>query len=160
MAITIMAEIWEHSPTKDTELLLLLALADHADRVTGVCWPSVSRLARLIRKSERNTRYLLRKLEAGGHIAITIKGAQHKTNLYRILCPWRMGQQLLQENTCAAAPPCPSDGARALAPDPSSEPSDLSPEVSATRLKWLGLTPGSEAWALSLNGHHKEEHHA
>ena len=52
MAIAIMEEIWEHSPTKDTELLLLLALADHADRVTGVCWPSVSRLATLIRKQE------------------------------------------------------------------------------------------------------------
>src|SRR5918999_6304383 len=98
MAITIMEEIWQHSPTKDSELLLLLALADYADSVNGVCWPSVDRLARLIRKSERNTRYLLRKLEAGGHIAITIKGAKSKTNLYRILRPWRMGQQLLQEN--------------------------------------------------------------
>jgi len=95
MAITIIEEIWEHSPTKDSELLLLLALADHADSVNGVCWPSVGRLARLIRKSERNTRYLLRKLEANGHISIKIRGSKSKTNLYRILRPWRMGQQLL-----------------------------------------------------------------
>ena len=171
MSVKIVSEIWEHSQAKDSALLLLLALADHADSVSTECWPSVARLARLIRKSERNTRYLLRKLEEGGHIAIKIKGSARKTNLYRILRPWGMGQQLLQENTCAPATTCPSGGATVLAPDPNSEPTPKEREnahareeegkpavaVSEAFLTWLELTPGGEAWeaALQGNGHHR-----
>jgi hypothetical protein len=171
MATKITTEVWEHSSAEDSALLLLLALADHADSVHAQCWPSVARLARLIRKSERNTRYLLRKLEEGSHIAVKIKGSARKTNVYQILRPWAMGQELLQENTCAGATHCPSNGATTVAPDPKSEPKPKERErerareegkrgvdVSETFLNFLGLTPDGESWkaALNGNGHHKD----
>jgi hypothetical protein len=160
MSTKITTEVWEHSSAKDSALLLLLALADHADSVHAQCWPSVARLARMIRKSERNTRYLLRKLEEGSHIAVKFKGSAHQTNVYQILRPWAMGQELLQEHKCAGATHCPTNGARAVAPDPKAEPKPEEREKTRAReeggkpqvtkvteeevASWL--TPGSALW--------------
>jgi hypothetical protein len=88
MATKITAEVWEHSQAKGSALLLLLALADYADSVHAQCWPAVQRLSCMIRMSERNTQYLLRKLAADGHIAIHLRGSPRKTNLYQVLRPW------------------------------------------------------------------------
>jgi hypothetical protein len=172
MSTKITTEIWEHSSAEDSALLLLLALADHADSVHAQCWPSVARLARLIRKSERNTRYLLRKLEEGSHIAVKFKGSAHQTNVYQILRPWAMGQELLQEHNCAGATHCPTTGATVVAPDPNSEPKPEEKQNAHAReegeitrtgvtenfLRHLGLTPGGESWeaALQGNGHHQD----
>src|SRR5436305_15186226 len=75
MSTKITTEVWEHSPAKGSALLLLLALADYADSVNAQCWPAVPRLSMLIRMSERNTQYLLRKLAADGHIAMHLRGS-------------------------------------------------------------------------------------
>jgi len=185
MATKITAEVWEHSQAQDSELLLLLALADYADSDLAQCWPSVRRLSCMIRKSERQTRYLLRKLEKGGHIAVTLKGSARKTNLYQILRPWCMGQELLQENICAPETLCPSDGAIAVAPDPTADPTpeekqktrareeggkpqvtkvteaQVSAWFTAGSAPWYyaqGLTPPGEEGEASLqgNGHHQD----
>jgi len=168
MSIKIMAEVWEYSQAKGSELLLLLALADHADSVHAQCWPSVQRLALLIRMSERNTQYLLRKLEADGHIAIQLRGSSRRTNLYRIHRPWCKDYT---GHKCADANGCTEDGATAVAPDPKAEPKPeerekthareegkTAVEVSETFLNFLGLTPDGESWkaALNGNGHHKD----
>lgn len=90
MSIKVMNAVWEHSPAKGSELLLLLALADSAND-SGLAYPSVTTLAQKIRMGKRNTQYLLKKLEADGLIAIgkgaglpTTRGA---TNRYRLLLP-------------------------------------------------------------------------
>jgi hypothetical protein len=54
-------------------------------------------------------------------------------------------------------------GARALAPDPHSEPKpeerkrkkEKEAESPKTLLNGLGVTPGSEVWQASLHGHQK-----
>ena len=121
MSVRILSEIWEHSQAKGSELLLLLALADHADSVTAECYPSVKRLAKLIRMSKRNTQYLLRKLEEDGHITIKPKASPNKTNLYKLHRPFDM-VQTLHLPTCADETGCTSDSAKAIAPEPTSEP--------------------------------------
>jgi hypothetical protein len=166
MATRIMAEVWEHSPAKGAALLLLLALADHADAVHAQCWPSVPRLAFMIRMSERNTQYLLRKLQADGHIAMHLRGSPRKTNLYRILRPWCKD---CAEPTTEGATGCTEDGAKAFAPDPKAEPKpeekesahaleEEQPVITENFLLKLGLTPGGEVWEAALhgNGHHQD----
>jgi hypothetical protein len=166
MTTKITAEVWEHSQAKGSALLLLLALADHADSVHAQCWPAVERLSMMIRMSERNTQYLLRKLEADGHIAIQLRGSPRKTNLYRILRPWCkdcVGQ------TGNGATGRTGDGAKAFAPDPTSEPKpeekenahareEEQPVITENFLLKLGLTPGGEVWEAALhgNGHHQD----
>jgi DNA-binding transcriptional ArsR family regulator len=58
---------WAHEGSS-SERLLLLALADHADRETGVCWPSIGRLAAMTGMSRSTIYRLLSKLEAAGAI--------------------------------------------------------------------------------------------
>ena len=67
----------------DTEHKLLLALAHHANAVYS-CWPSVPRLARMIRRQPRQTRTLLRKLERMGYLTIKIQHGRKKSNIYTL----------------------------------------------------------------------------
>lgn len=74
MSIRLMSKVWESEQLSGSLLLLLLALADHAND-QGVCWPSVKTLAKKARLKERQTQYLLRELETGGYLRIEQRGA-------------------------------------------------------------------------------------
>lgn len=65
MSIALMTEVWKVAPYKQSELLILLALADSAND-EGVCWPSVGTLARRGRVKERQVQKALTRLEADG----------------------------------------------------------------------------------------------
>jgi hypothetical protein len=138
MATKIMTEVWEHSQAKGSALLLLLALSDFADSDHAQCWPAVQRLAFMIRMSERNTQYLLRRLAADGHIAIHLRGSPRKTNLYQVLRPWC--------KDCAGQPPGGATGrtgkgAIASAGDPKSE---TGRKRQRARARGRGKTAGDE----------------
>jgi len=171
MSVKIMAEVWEHSQAKGSELLLLLALSHYADSVRAECWPSVRRLALMIRMSERNTQYLLRKLAKDGHIAITLRGSPRKTNLYRVLRPWCKD---CTGHEGAGATGCTVHGAKAFAPDPKSEPKPeerertrareeedvrkgnySGPEKIESFLRSAGILETSDIYQYSMNGHQK-----
>lgn len=168
MSTKITTEVWEHSQAKGSELLLLLALADFADSDHAQCWPAVQRLSCMIRMSERNTQYLLRKLAADGHIAIKLRASPRKTNLYRILRPWCKDCAM---PTAKGATECTGDGAKAFAPDPQSEPKPEEKDnaraceeggkrkVTKEFLRHLGLELDGEAWKAAIhgNGHHNED---
>jgi Helix-turn-helix domain len=67
----------------DTDLLVLIAIADYAhDDGTGA-YPSEHTIAKLARLSERGVRYALRRLEAGGIIVVEQKGGIG--NVYRVV---------------------------------------------------------------------------
>ena len=183
MSTKIMSEVWNYSQAKGAELLLLLALADYADSVDGQCWPAVERLSMLIRMSERNTQYLLRKLEAHGHIAIQLRGSPRNTNLYQVLRPWC---KACAAPTTEGATGHPGNGAKAFAPNPNSYPKTEEKKESALTRGEEGkplvskvseaevsswLTPGSALWHLvqglappgeegeavmNGNGHHED----
>ncbi|MBU4214309.1 MAG: helix-turn-helix domain-containing protein [Actinobacteria bacterium] len=65
MSIDITRAVWEDAHFSQTALLVLLALADHANE-DGVCWPSVARLATRVRTSERHVQRVLGDLEQAG----------------------------------------------------------------------------------------------
>jgi DNA replication protein DnaC len=69
MSIKAMTNIWDHSAQKGSKLLLLLAIADHADEY-AFAWPGVKALAAKIRMSERHTKRLLGELEKAGELYI------------------------------------------------------------------------------------------
>lgn len=83
MSIEAMRQVWAHSKHGGPALLLQLAIADHVnDR--GIAWPSVGTLAEKIRMSERNTRYLLAKLEKSGELVVERGKGPHGCNLFRV----------------------------------------------------------------------------
>jgi hypothetical protein len=84
MSIKLMSQVWEEADLGGSELLVLLALADHAND-NGVCWPSVPRLAARARLSERQTQRVLQKLHADGYFEIVSKGdGRGHSTLYRV----------------------------------------------------------------------------
>lgn len=78
-----MSLVWEHSQQSGSSLLVLLALADFADD-DGYCYPSVARLAKKARLSERATQYALRDLEEAGELSVERGGGRRKANRYKV----------------------------------------------------------------------------
>ena len=68
MAWQVSAFVWENSARSGTALLMMLALAEHANAKTGSCWPSTDRLAAHCRITPQHARRILRTLEAAGEI--------------------------------------------------------------------------------------------
>lgn len=83
MSAKVYAAVWKHSKHKGGALLLLLALADHADD-EGVCWPGVKRLASMCKVTERQIGRLLVELRESGELAIEFNRGERLCNRYRI----------------------------------------------------------------------------
>jgi len=91
MSIKVMTEVWEHSQQEGGALLVLLALADHAND-QGYCWPSVPTLAKKARLSERHIRRILSDLQNTGELEIEARTG--RSNYYRVITP-RIGDDKL-----------------------------------------------------------------
>ena len=83
MSIKVMTAVWEHGPDDKSELLMLLALADHCDD-DGHCYPGMARLARKCRITERGAQKILRRLELDRWISIETGGGRRNCNLYTV----------------------------------------------------------------------------
>lgn len=82
MAINWTEGVFRNSKQTGTDLLLLLILADSADRDTGACYPGVKTLARLMRSSERNVQLRLKALKDSGELTVRYQKSPFGTNLY------------------------------------------------------------------------------
>jgi helix-turn-helix protein len=69
MSIGIQSLIWKAGPASKAELLLLLAIADHAED-EGHAFPGVALLAKKSRDTTRNVLRVLPKLVAGGWVSV------------------------------------------------------------------------------------------
>jgi hypothetical protein len=70
VSIQVMNLVWKNADCKGNALLALLALADWSDD-DGVSFPSMERLAKKSRQSERNTQTVVRELVKAGMVEIT-----------------------------------------------------------------------------------------
>jgi hypothetical protein len=61
-----MAWVWKHAPIKGTDLLILLAIADHASEDGGNAYPSIKTISVKARVSQERVRQGLRRLEEKG----------------------------------------------------------------------------------------------
>lgn len=81
-----MAKVWESSKQSGSKLLLMLALADHANE-SGICWPGIESLAEKVRLSERHTKRLIQELIDEGEIEVEHGCGRGNTSMYRLLLP-------------------------------------------------------------------------
>jgi pyocin large subunit-like protein len=65
-----------------TDKLVLLHLAEHADKETGECWPGFGRLADYTGLTRRTVIYSINRLEKLGFITVTSPTPTRKTNTY------------------------------------------------------------------------------
>lgn len=73
MSIKYMNRVWEIEELKGGRLLVMLALADHANDA-GECWPSQPHLAKKARLNERQVRRVIDSLVEDGYVAVIDKG--------------------------------------------------------------------------------------
>jgi hypothetical protein len=83
MSIKVATQVWQGSRHKSGNLVVLLAVADHADD-QGKAWPGVRLLARKARLSERHTRRCLADLLASGELEILPQPAPSGGKWYQI----------------------------------------------------------------------------
>lgn len=88
-----MADVFARYPNGGGEMLLALALADHAHDDGTSVRPSVAHLAAKTRQSERTVQYQLRKMEAEGWLQLVgnAGGGRNTPREYRINPDWVKG---------------------------------------------------------------------
>lgn len=96
MSVAMMTEVFKRYPNGEGEMLLALALADHADSNGEHIWPYISSLADKTRQSERSVQRQLRKMEEDGWLirVSTKKIGRGQTVEYRINPSWIKGDIL------------------------------------------------------------------
>ena len=85
MSIRVMSAVWKRSKAAGSELLMLLAIADHADD-DGKAFPGTTSLAKKTRTTPRNVRNLTKALEELGELRIEYGGGRF-SNTYYVLIP-------------------------------------------------------------------------
>jgi hypothetical protein len=86
MSIYCISKVWAHSRATESELIVLLAIADFADDA-GYAYPSTATLAAKARISERTAQRAIRRLEQMGEITVDAQAGQRGCNLYRLFTP-------------------------------------------------------------------------
>lgn len=83
MSVKVMTAVWEESVHKGAALLIMLALADHAND-EGVSWPGLERLAQRARVSDRQAQAISTALIASGELHTLRNAGRGHTNLYLV----------------------------------------------------------------------------
>ena len=88
--------VFDRYPAGGGEMLLALALADHAHDDGTNIYPSVNHLSIKTRQSERTIQYQLRKMEECGWLVLVAdeKGGRGKAREYRINREWLKGAEI------------------------------------------------------------------
>lgn len=88
MSVRVMADVWAGGPSQAPDLLMLLAIADHADDY-GVAWPSINRLAEKCRVTPKTASATVQRLKRAGWVTVvtgggTVDGVHGRTSRYQI----------------------------------------------------------------------------
>ena len=83
MSVRVMALVWARSGQTGSRLLMLLAIADHADD-DGTAYPGVESLAKKCRISPRQANSILARLRTSGELEVRRNQGPRGTNLYRV----------------------------------------------------------------------------
>lgn len=81
MSVKVMTQVWERTDLGQSETLVLLALADHADD-NGECWPSMQRIAEKARVQRRAVQRIVQKLEEKGLVTVERSVGRSNTNRF------------------------------------------------------------------------------
>lgn len=81
MSIKVMSQVWDIEGIDSSECLILIALADHADD-QGRCYPSIGRLAKRTKLSDRGVQKVISRLIEKGFVSVSPCAGQGGSNLY------------------------------------------------------------------------------
>ncbi len=82
-----MSAVWLNGPKQPSERLLLLAMADHADKYTGIAWPSTTTLAEKASMTTRNVSRALESLKIAGWLRNLPRTHERGGHTYKLNLP-------------------------------------------------------------------------
>jgi hypothetical protein len=96
MSVRVMTAVFERYPNGGGEMLLALALADHAHDDGTRIFPYIKSLAEKTRQSTRSVQYQLRKMEESGWLILVNagNGGRNQPNEYQINSDWLKGAEI------------------------------------------------------------------
>ena len=96
MSVHVMSQVWRRYPNGGGEMLLALALADHAHDDGTHIYPSIKQLSEKTRQSKRTVQYQLRKMEDSGWLILVNSGngGRNLHRVYRISDVWLNGADI------------------------------------------------------------------
>ena len=96
MSVKVMTAVFERYPNGGGEMLLALALADHASDDGTRVFPSIKALSGKTRQSERTVQYQLRRMEQIGWLILVGagNGGRSMSREYRISLDWIKGAEI------------------------------------------------------------------
>jgi hypothetical protein len=83
MSIECMAWALEQQGLEPVDKLVLLGIANHADRDGGNAWPSLTTLALYVGRGDQTVRRSIRELQKRGLVTVTVQGGSSKHGGYR-----------------------------------------------------------------------------
>lgn len=102
MSIDIVSSVWKHSKQRGTALLMLIAIADHANEY-GEAFPGIDHLAEKCRMKRRNAQLLIKELVDSKELIVDVQEGREtghgKTNLYTIVTPGALVRDGVQSST-------------------------------------------------------------
>lgn len=110
MSVKVMTAVFDRYPNGGGEMVLALALADHADDQGGSIFPSVRLLSEKTRQSTRTVQYQLRKMEQIGWLQLVANesGGRGRAREYQINPDWIKGADIaplsIEEKGADSAP--------------------------------------------------------
>lgn len=121
MSVLITGYVFDRYPVGGNELLIALALADHASDDGTRIFPSVARLAKKTRLSERTVQRILGKMCDSGWLVLVKNedGGRGNTREYRINSDWIKGDNLSPFNVEKGDTAVSQKGDTAVSPEPS-----------------------------------------
>lgn len=110
MSIKIMSHVWESAPASGSDLLVLLSLADHCNDL-GECYPSIARIAKKCRLSERSVQYALKYLQDENLLSVQKNVGRNNTNVFTVIVQnmHRLGDEKVQSLQGANLAPVQSE---------------------------------------------------
>lgn len=96
MSVKVMTAVFDRYPNGGGEMLLALALADHASDDGTRVFPSIKALAEKTRQSERSVQYQLRRMQEAGWLILVSagNGGRSMSSEYRISLDWIKGAEI------------------------------------------------------------------
>jgi hypothetical protein len=172
---SLVLEVLKHCGLHGASRDVYVALASYVEQYGNGVFPSLITLAQDADISERHLQRCLKKLAKNGYLRITQRKEPGKQmrNVYTLSFPWRLPAHKSTDNPAHKSTDisCPSkdlktqDKKKEKDPDPVTRLSPVTPvdpsvaayHVTTTQLMWLGLRPGTEVYALCLNGSQTHE---
>lgn len=105
MAIQVMTDVWQYSQAEGTRLLVLLALADAADRETHFAYPGIKRIGEYARVNKRQTLAHIKALIEMGELRRIKPARGQRRAEYEVLIGEKKGAVQATQNEASRVQP-------------------------------------------------------